>query len=511
MGLKSSYQELFQGAGIILFMSFLSYVFMFVFKMIGSRYFGPEDWGYFEFGVTILGFMFIFSLIGIHSSIPRYVSDYISKKDSKSLSSFIGFSSIVPLVISLVFTALFFLTIPFLKDIFSFNSMSVYVLTFVFLSLPFRVLEIVLSNILSGYKRMLYCQWSTVLKPFILIVGVGLIIYFNLSLFYLLLLYFISIVLSFILNFFLTKRIDVPFSLFKQSQTKEWFNFSIPLFVSGFLMYLIGWSDNIIIGIFLSAELLGIYAIAYSTASLLKFVQLAFSRIASPLFMELHNKKSEDLGFLYTKSQKWVLLFSLPFILLLIFFSKKILFILFGAEYVVGSAALSIISLGFLINLYTGLNEVIVHVYKKTKHIAKVNIFIAILNIVLNVLLIPYIGITGAAISSAICLSLQNILFYLYARRLYPLFIDHKSNFKLIIISLLGIIVLKIFSLVWDNNYLLVFLFLLLLCLYFILIFILKFLDKDDLDTLSKLERKYGKSVPSLSKLLRMLFKLFSR
>ena len=59
--------------------------------------------------------------------------------------------------------------------------------------------------------------------------------------------------------------------------------------------------------------------------------------------------------------------------------------------------------------------------YKKTKTMTKISIFTCILNVLLNYLLIPYLGLIGAAIATFLSSSLNFILYVYQSQKYYYL------------------------------------------------------------------------------------------
>ena len=116
--------------------------------------------------------------------------------------------------------------------------------------------------------------------------------------------------------------------------------------------------------------------------------------------------------------------------------------LLFGARYMGAALALQILSAGEFVHTLVGPNGTTLTSYGKTTLLMIDAVLAAILNIVLNLLLIPRYGISGAAIATAISLAVSNVLvsgqlYYYY--RIHPF----RSNYiKSVIAGLLVLLVL---------------------------------------------------------------------
>ena len=113
-------------------------------------------------------------------------------------------------------------------------------------------------------------------------------------------------------------------------------------------------------------------------------------------------KNKEKLCCLYKKSFLYLFLFSSFIIICCFIFGKFIILLIFGKEFIESAFILKLISIsGFflflsIINVYylNAINKPLVNV--------KIFIFGAVMNIMLNLMLIPRYSYTGAAISSII-------------------------------------------------------------------------------------------------------------
>ena len=154
---------------------------------------------------------------------------------------------------------------------------------------------------------------------------------------------------------------------------------------------------------------------------------------------------------------------------------------MFGKEYVAGSTALIILIFAFLLHSITHVNSSILVMLKKTKIIFFVGIIIALLNILLNVLLIPRYGIIGGAIAMSFSLILNYIIYSILVYKITKIFTSFGVYFKFIIsgvISLFIIYLIKIRMEISFGN--LMILCLLFASIYITLLILFKSFDEQD-------------------------------
>ena len=112
---------------------------------------------------------------------------------------------------------------------------------------------------------------------------------------------------------------------------------------------------------------------------------------------------------MYKSTSKWNFLVVLPLVLLILLFATEIIRLLYGNDYAPGSTALIILSFGIAMNDFSGTAGNILVGSGHTKLNLVCEAIAAVMNILLNILLIPRYGITGAAVATSISYTARNI------------------------------------------------------------------------------------------------------
>lgn len=112
----------------------------------------------------------------------------------------------------------------------------------------------------------------------------------------------------------------------------------------------------------------------------------------------------------YAVSTKWLAFITLPIFLVLFLFPEVILNLFFSTTYVPAALVLRILSLDFIINNLLGPNGATLIAMGHTQFLMWATLATAILNIVVNIPLIPPMGTVAAAIASAVSPMLVNII-----------------------------------------------------------------------------------------------------
>lgn len=162
----------------------------------------------------------------------------------------------------------------------------------------------------------------------------------------------------------------------------------------------------------------GLYTPASRGADLIALVLLAVNTAFAPTLARLYAQgKPRQLEAAVARSTRLITLVSLPVALGFIVFGRTFLAI-FGPEFTAAQNALTILSVGQLVNAATGTVGTLLNMTGHERDTALVVGFSAAVNIGLNVLLIPRFGLTGAALATALGTLVWNVLlsYFVYRR-----------------------------------------------------------------------------------------------
>lgn len=169
------------------------------------------------------------------------------------------------------------------------------------------------------------------------------------------------------------------------------------------------WLDILLVGALASSYAAGVYSavskLAIVGAFTLEANRLAIAPQLSALLARQQHDRAADL---YQTSTRWLMLASWPLYLVFAVFPATVLNI-FGPRYTSGASALAVLSLAMLVNLGTG-NVTVVLLMGGRSSWSAINAGAALaVNIGLNLLLIPHMGILGAAIAWAASILVDNV------------------------------------------------------------------------------------------------------
>jgi len=192
--------------------------------------------------------------------------------------------------------------------------------------------------------------------------------------------------------------------------TKQLIKTASPLLFSGLFLYLLNYTNVIMLGMMTDENQVGIYNIAYKIGSVGFLIIVSVSTIITPKMAELYGEGNlSELKKLTHNATRLIAVLSTPIVLLLIVFSKFILSY-WGTDVVAGSTTLIIVSVGVLFSAIAGNVDQILNMTENQKILRNITILSFFINLVLSYVLIPSYGIEGAAIASLITNIIINLL-----------------------------------------------------------------------------------------------------
>ncbi len=389
-------------------------------QLLIARFLGPELFGLYSLGFALAGLAAVLSRMGLHEGAVRYVSLYAGEGRFGRVNGTVIQSLLFSFFTGTVIAVILFFASGFLAGKLFHDYRMAGVIRCFSLSVPFVSSLTVGVSIAKGFQRIRYFVYvNDILYPLL-----------NLSLvtvLYLLGFKLYGAVFAFVAAsvtglsaavYFIRKSFPHLGKTSVEFQAKKLVLFSLPVFASGFLSFIILRTDIFMLGIFRSVGEVGIYRACSQIAFSLFIFLGSFNAVFSPVISDLYNRgQFRKLKFLFKTVTKWIFLLTLPFSILVGIYGKEILS-LFGKGFVIGYHPLVILMFAQIIYCGTGNLEGVLIMSGNQKIMLYNNIFIAFLNILLNLFLIPRYGLAGAAAATGLSLIFMRILCLVQIRKL---------------------------------------------------------------------------------------------
>jgi PST family polysaccharide transporter len=396
---------------------------VFVFAWV-ARYLGPEQFGLMNYAVAFVTLFSVFSTLGLDDILVReIVSSPEKRKEYLGSALFLKFAGALVLLVTATLASHFI------------NSENTVITFFVFivsLGYIFKSFDVIdlwfksqVKSKYSVYSRATAFFIVSIIKIILILTQAPLVAFvwmFTLDFF----------IASLLLLYFYHKKVSD--SIFewkiKTVTIKKLFKDSWPLILSSIAVMIYMKIDQVMIGSILGERDLGIYSAAVKISESWYFIPTIITGSVFPAIIKAR-KKSKDI---YIKKMQLLYDFFTFFTIItatsIAVFSSFIINVLYGPEYIEASTVLSLqIFSGIFVFMGVASSSHLV-----VDNAIKINFyrtfFSAILNVFLNLLLIPMFGIKGAAIASLIAYSIASFFFLLVFKKSRYIFFMQLRTFN---------------------------------------------------------------------------------
>jgi len=198
---------------------------------------------------------------------------------------------------------------------------------------------------------------------------------------------------------------------------RDWFRSALPFTLIAGALVIRTQTDIVMLGWFATSEDVGIYRVAVQVATLVAFGLQVVNAVVAPQFSRLSAQGDmEQLQRLVTQATRLILVIALPVALVLFLAGGEIISWLFGAEFVDAYIPLTLLVVGQLVLAMVGSSGSLLSMTGFESIVSKVIWISALVNVFLNVLLIPSFGMIGAAASTLITMIGWNVSLFFVAR-----------------------------------------------------------------------------------------------
>ncbi len=222
------------------------------------------------------------------------------------------------------------------------------------------------------------------------------------------------------------------------------------LFAYGFWIFLIStgslafsYTDTIFIGYFMTNGDVGVYRTAFQFTSAAAFITAAIAPTLTPKISRWSKDNEwEKIVYPVSRGITFGLILAVPVLFGGIFLADKLLYYFYGADFAAGAAACCILFAVQIVSVFTTFLGTALSASDHAKQSFYATATAAVVNIILNCILIPILGINGAAISTLISYSLNAVLIAYFLRRYISIRIEKRPIFHIIIsAAVMGIFV----------------------------------------------------------------------
>jgi O-antigen/teichoic acid export membrane protein len=416
------FSEIIKGSGISFFLRFGGLAVGYLLTLVIAHLFGAKGLGDYVLAITVLRLFTLLAKLGLDTTSIRFIASFASQdkwtsifRFRKQVVSILSLSSIVSSLLMYCFAE------P-IADLINANYKYIQLNAFLVLPMSFFMLH---YQSLRGLKRIAeFSFFYRMSQALFSVISIVIIYQFFTTSDVPVYAYFVSVLIVSLLSFFaftywLNKRSNGKESA--DLEIKSYANLlkiSIPLMFAQSVQFIMAWTDKLMLGNMTTPEEVGVYHTAFKLSMFASIALMSVNSIASPKFAEMYAENNmKGLKKVVHQSTKMIFLTSVPLVFIFFIFPDFLLG-LFGEEFKVGVTAFIFLSCGRLISSFSGSVGTILQMTGNQNIYAKILFIGAILNITLNLILIPetsplaslnIVGMNGAAFASMSSLIIWNL------------------------------------------------------------------------------------------------------
>ncbi len=413
----------------------------FVYLIFLARFASQSDIGVFYLALSVISIIIVFSDLGVSGSFLRYVPFFEGKGHRGKIRDLIGLSY----TYLTVFSTLMMLILISQADAigalykspglpFAIKVLSVYVL----IGNIFRINYLYLQGTTDIKNSQLYQNIQNLLK---LVITVGMFYLFGSTIQAMALAFVFSLIIALILSSPTIMRSISTLEGEERLSPGEIVNEIIPLgmmiAVLQYFSLMISSADRLVLGYIAppadAAVLVAVYSLATTLAVVLMTFPGAIGNIFLPVVSKLAGKGDmAAMRAVMATSQRWSLLITLPIAVVMVVFGADMMHVFYGASYASGGVVVAIFTLGLVFSAFTYMQSLALTAMRLVKIELIISGIACIVNIALLFLLIPYLGMEGAALAGFACFFTSAILFQYYGHKILG-FEQPREAYKLLL------------------------------------------------------------------------------
>jgi O-antigen/teichoic acid export membrane protein len=385
------------------------------FLPIFTRIFTPGEFGALDFLLTVNAMGSLFALAGLNSSVfyrYRQIDDVTERRSTvgTGLMLSLAFGGVIAIVGAIMAG-------PIASGMGLVEAL-VPAVALTFIWVPVNVVGTLALDLLRlEFRPIPYSLLGVGRAVFAGVVGAFLAGPLGLGVAGLLLAYVLFGIAGVVITLWLARATWAP--RFQTVAARKLLDFGLPLIPTGLAYWVISYSDRFFLIQLIGIGSAGIYAVANRVSLGVQLVLYAFEAAWWPYAYA----RARELGHREQFAQIFtvVVIGTLGLAVLLGLFAREILLVITTPEFVPAYAYVGLLALSLVVHGAYGVISIGVQLGERTRHMAWTSGAAALANIALNVLLIPRLGIAGAALATLAAYTTSTVLLFVLAQRAYPM------------------------------------------------------------------------------------------
>ncbi|AEF97064.1 flippase [Methanotorris igneus] len=383
-----------KNTGILFVSNIISKFFGFVYTVYMARYLGAEGFGILSFALAFTGMFGIIADFGLQPLTVREVA-----RNPELTGKYLGNIAVIKSILGIITFILIVLTI----NLMNYPAETVYVVYLVAFYVLIGSFNNMFYSIYQAHEKMEYVGIGNILNSSLMLLGVFTAMYLGFNVEGFAYIYLISGIGVLLYNIcvtlwkFVKPKIEIDLKFWKELLKEAW-----PFALSGFFITVYYWIDSVMLSYMVGNLVVGWYNAAYRIILVFLFIPIIVNAAIYPIMSRYYITSNKSLKIICEKYFKIMLTIGLPLGILITVFAEEVVLSIFGQDYHGTIIALKILIWG-LVSIFA--NAPFVKLFESINRqslVTKVTGFAMVMNIILNILLIPKFSYIGASITTLV-------------------------------------------------------------------------------------------------------------
>ncbi|MEK6869434.1 MAG: flippase [Nanoarchaeota archaeon] len=451
----------------------VSKILQFVVMLYAARLLTQQNFGKLSFALSLSFIAVILADLGINTLLIREVS-----RNKRLVSKYFINAFSIKVVLSII---AFFIIIAVL-NIFGYPPATRQIVYIIWIFTILSTFTELFYSIFRAFEKMEYDSFLKIVRMVILAIsgiyvlfeGMGVVIFSYTFVFTEAIIVLIALFIT--LKKFVRLKFEIDPSFIK-SLLRKALPFGLA-FIFGSVYFFIG---SVMLSVIKGEAEVAVFSAAYNIALALLFIPTVYINAIYPVLSRYYKQSKSGLRLLYEKSFKYLYMIGLPISLGMFILADRIIMRLYGEIYSSSVIVLQIISLYLFIKFVNFLLGIMLSSIDKQDKRMLGQGLTAGFNVLMNLALIPFIGLIGAALSTLVTEVFLFILYYVFvSRSMY-----YYNFLKTLPKPIIAVIVMGLFIKFAGLG--LVLTIVISAAIYLIMLLLLRVLDKKDYEILGKI------------------------
>jgi O-antigen/teichoic acid export membrane protein len=385
-------QKTAKNMGVLFTSQIFSYLIGFLYLMYTARYLGVEGFGILSFAIALTGIFAILADLGLNMVMVREIS-----RDKSLAMQYLGNVIIIKIILAVFTFAALILTV----NILNYPALTrevVYLITFF---VVFGSITGIFYSIFQANERMEFQSVGQILDSVLMFSGALLIIYLGYDVVGFAMVYLvvssIIMVYSMLICFwkFTLPKIAIDW-LFWKYIIKE----ALPFAATSMFVVIYYYIDTVLLSVMVpnANQVVGWYSAAYKIVMFLSFIPGVYFLSIFPAMSNFFKNSTDSLKFAFERSIKYMAMLGIPIAVGITLLADKIILLVYGEAYIPAVIALQILVWSVVLIFIDSAFSYLFSSINRQITVAKIMGIVALVNVGLNIIIIPYYSYVGASL-----------------------------------------------------------------------------------------------------------------